>query len=591
MQGSINQHSSDEKLNQNDLWEIVESLNNPPTILPNNIVSIVENALILAEKQSDKKLLFLLHLRFGSYWIKRQNYGEAKKHTKLALQFARECESDEKITAARINLGIICTDTNKLNDALSHLTKALDKPATHQKFNIYASIAGVYTRLERQEAALEYFEKAKNEVAYQTDLRFAGLYICTGYALYRLERYDEALKDINIAIELFKDEPAYKQEMAMCLSNLGKITFSQGIYDESLGHTQKSLLLYEELQNPQFALSELLCLAKIYLELNQLDFAYDALKKMLQPSTKEDLLQLYIQAIRMIIDVTKKMKKLKECIDYQNELIEIQFEYFYPEKKDKIEALLNKKEEKIDVLILKNQKIEKQNQQLQQYNKELEQYAFIIAHDLKEPLCNISGFTTLLKGQYQQRLNPEVTDFLQYIESGTQHMHQLLEDLLQYSTIRIDHMKVKTVALTNIIQEVFEEAKQSLSIKEAHISISDELPSLYAESKHIKWLLSQLIRNSLKFSHRDRISLIEIRSYEQNQKIFIEVKDNGIGIEKVHQQKVFRIFQRLNKEDYKVTGIGLAMCKKIVGLYDGEIDIDSEVGVGTRVYFHLPVVN
>ena len=582
---SINKHNSDEKTNPNDLWEIAESMNNSPTILPEDIVSIAENALAVATKMGDKELLFLLHLRFGGYWIKRQNYKEAKKHTDLALQFGKECESDEKITAARINLGIISTNTNKLNDALSHLTQALNNPANHQKFNIYASIAGVYTRLDKHEAALEYFEKAKNEVDYQTDLKFAGLYICTGYALSTLKRYDEALKDINTAIQLFKDNPAYKQEMAMCFSNLGNIKFAQGIYNESLEYTQKAVSLYEEIQSPQFTMSELLALAKIHLELNEFDSAYDVLKKMLQPSAKEKFLKLYINGIKVIIGVTKEMKKWEECIDYQNELIEIQSEYFYPEKKEKIEALLDKKEGEIDVLISKNQKIEKQNQQLLQYNKELEQYAFIIAHDLKEPLCNISGFTSLLKKNHKKSLDSEVIDFLQHIESGAQQMHQLLEDLLQYSTLRIDATKIEAIHLTTIIQEVFEETKQTLSIQQAQISIPNELPTVYAEPKHIKWLLTQLIGNALKFSHSDRISQIAIRSYERNQKTFIEIKDNGIGIEKNHQQKVFRIFQRLNKENFKGTGIGLSICKKIVEMYDGEIGMESKIGAGTKLFF------
>ncbi|MFK7905722.1 MAG: ATP-binding protein [Chitinophagales bacterium] len=586
---SSSKHISNEKLSQSHLWEIVDSLNNSPSLLPDNMVSIVDNALIDAQQLADEELLFTLHLRFGSYLLKKQKYEKAKIHTESALQLAIQSQDNGKLTSARINLGIIATNTNKLNEGLYHLTKALENPTKELKFNIYASIAGVHTRQNKHETALEFFEKAKNEVDYKTNLQFAGLYIATGYALSMLSRYDEALKDINTAYELFKDNPAYKHETAMCLSNMAQIKFDQGKYEESVSFIKESIALYEEIQYPEFLMADFLFLAQVYLSMEQFDAAYHLMKKTLQTYSKEDFLKLYISALKRMVAITKAMHKLEECIDYQNELIEIQSEYFYPEKKEKIEALLDKKEGEIDVLISKNQKIEKQNQQLQYYNKELEQYAFIIAHDLKEPLCNISGFTSLLKKNHKQSLDSEVIDFLQYIETGAQQMHQLLEDLLQYSTLHIDATKIQAIHLPTIIQEVFEETKQNLSIQQAQISIPDELPTVYAESKHIKWLLSQLIGNALKFSHSDRISQIAIRSYEKNQKTFIEIKDNGIGIEKNHQQKVFRIFQRLNKEDFKGTGIGLSICKKIVELYDGEIGMESNIGAGTKVSFRLPI--
>ena len=115
-----------------------------------------------------------------------------------------------------------------------------------------------------------------------------------------------------------------------------------------------------------------------------------------------------------------------------------------------------------------------------------------------------------------------------------------------------------------------------------------ELPILEVNPRHLQWLLYQLLQNSLKFKHPERPYLIKINSIEKGGKAYIEVVDNGIGIKEEYQQRIFRIFQRLDKKSYSGTGIGLAICKKIVELYDGTIELQSKVDEGTKVCFHIP---
>ncbi|MFK7905721.1 MAG: tetratricopeptide repeat protein [Chitinophagales bacterium] len=580
----------DKKSKHSELWQIAESLMKDPTLVPKNIVPTVQKAIAAAEKLQEKELLQLLNLRFSKYWLRIQNYSEAKEYAKTALELATTIGGVETIASARINLATICFNKKEFNDSLSLLTKALNEHVPHQKIDIYSAIGGLYITMQKYDMALEYYQKAKKIVKGTNDLKYAALYVNTGLVLCFLEKYDEATENINTALRLFTDVSKHKYPRAICFANLADIKFAQREYTESIDCLQKAIKLYEELQIPEATLNALYLLARSHIALKEHISAYEILKKALQTFEKDNYLRLYIEALKLIVSVTKELNKLKECIDYQDQLIELQSEYFYPEKKEKIDALLDKKEKEIDILVSKNQKIAKQNQQLLQYNKELEQYAFIIAHDLKEPLCNISGFASLLKKQNKQQFDLEALNFLQYIESGAERMHQLLEDLLQYSTLSLDTNKLQNTPLPKIIQEVFEECKQTCSLPQAQLVIKDALPTFHAEPKHIEWLFRQLIENALKFSYPDRECRIEIGTYEQDKKTFIEVKDNGIGIKKAHQQKIFRIFQRLNKENYDGTGIGLAMCKKIVELYEGEIGIESNIGVGTRVYFCLGVV-
>ncbi len=584
-------HTLNKKSKYPELWQIAESLMKDPNLVPENIVSKVENAIITAEKLQEKELLHKLNLQFSKYWLRIQEYLKAKKYAETALELAISIGSIEHIANARMNLAIVCFNKNELSDSLNLLEKALNEHVPYQKSDIYFSLGCVFIMMNKFDIALDYYKKAQEVRTSKSNFSHFGLYINMGLILCSLDRYDEATESINKALSLFTDAPKYNSPKAVCFANLADIKHAQKEYTESIKYLKKAVELYEELQMPEAKINALLSMAESHIGLEEYLSAYNILTEVFQTFPKDNYLRLYIETIKKTIRTTKKLNKLEECIHYQNELIEIQSEYFYPEKKDKIEALLTNKEEEIAILISKNQKIEKQNQQLLQYNKELEQYAFIIAHDLKEPLCNISGFVSLLKKQNKSSFDSETLNFLQYIESGTERMHQLLEDLLQYSTLHIDTAKLQDINLPDTIQTVFEEYKQTLSLPQAQLLIKNTLPTLKAEPKHIKWLFKQLIENSLKFSHPDRIPQIQIHSYTQNQKTFIEVKDNGIGIKKAHQQRIFRIFQRLNKENYNGTGIGLAMSKKIVELYGGEIALQSEIGVGTRICFSLGVVN
>lgn len=555
--------------------------------IPANIDDIMQEAFELAELLGDKRLLFSLNTNWAVYWKRLEQNEKSAFFNQIALKWALELEDDESIAMIHNNLAVVNIAENKLNAALHHLLKSLALYPHDNKFNIYSNIGSVFHELKKHNKALEYYLKAlDNAIVYPTPY-MPRIYTNVGATLFLLNRYEEAIEYFEQALLLMGDDLQYEGSVALCLENLGEVKLAQKKYDESLQYLNRATAINQKIRRFQQANKCLLFISRVYMGQEKYNKAFTILQKVLLFSGEKGSVLEHQEVLQLLIQCCKLDGKLEECIHFQNQLIQLQSQYFYPEKKEKIEVILTEKEKEIDLLMGKNLQIKKQNRKLQQYNKELEEYAFIIAHDLKEPLCNITGFTSLICTRYASQLSDEVQQLLSALEGGTKQMHRLLEDLLMYSTLKVNQEKIRKFDSEPYVLKILEGFQEKITHTQAQIEVGELMP-IHAEPKHFHWLIMQLIENALKFCPPTRTPSIQIYSTQRDGKIYIEVVDNGIGIEEEYQQKIFRIFQRLNKQDYDGTGIGLAICKKIVELYGGEIGIESTLGEGTRVYFYFP---
>jgi len=230
---------------------------------------------------------------------------------------------------------------------------------------------------------------------------------------------------------------------------------------------------------------------------------------------------------------------------------------------------------------------EQANIELERKNKELEQFAYVASHDLQEPLRTTSSFVELLHTQYKGKFDEKADKYLNFIIQSTDRMKVLIKDLLDYS--RIGSKKELTKIDCNIIlQQVF--ADLEIAIKETQAEIKTRhLPVINGYPTEIKQLFQNLITNAVKF-HKPNISpLINISASKKNGSWEFICKDNGIGIEEQHKERIFVIFQRLHtRSEYEGSGIGLAHCKKIVELHGGKIWIESPPGEGSAFHFTIP---
>lgn len=224
---------------------------------------------------------------------------------------------------------------------------------------------------------------------------------------------------------------------------------------------------------------------------------------------------------------------------------------------------------------------------LKKKNEELLQFNYFASHDLQEPLSTITGFSGLLQENYPDKLDTEGKEFLSFIQSSSQRMRELINDLLDYSKIS-QKQDFKENDLNDIIKTVLFDFDNTITSKSAKITI-DKLPVIHCSKILIHHLFQNLISNALKFIPQDRVPVINISYVQQKEDHVFCVEDNGIGIEKEHQDKIFGIFQRLhNKDKFEGTGIGLALCVRAAQDHTGELWLESEANKGSKFYFNIP---
>lgn len=229
-------------------------------------------------------------------------------------------------------------------------------------------------------------------------------------------------------------------------------------------------------------------------------------------------------------------------------------------------------------------KVENINKNLSFANKELEQFAYVASHDLQEPLRTISNFVGLFEKQYAEKLDEDSKQYLGFILIATSKMQTLIRDLLEFSIIG-KNLIFTSVDCNTLLKEVI--AQLDFSIKETNAKInSTVLPVLIGNDIELKRLFQNLIGNAIKFRKKNKSPEVTISAEENDTEYLFAVKDNGIGIEEQFMHKLFIIFQRLHPE-YPGTGIGLAICKKIIALHNGKIWVESKIGEGSTFYFTI----
>lgn len=245
-------------------------------------------------------------------------------------------------------------------------------------------------------------------------------------------------------------------------------------------------------------------------------------------------------------------------------------------------------------LIAKNDKITVQRESLRQKNEELEQFAYIASHDLQEPLNTISSFIGLIRTDYKDKFDDVGKQSLDFIQDASERMAKLIEVLLEYSRIGRDR-DFTTVDSNQLVQDLEKDIAALITRKKATITYSN-LPTVQGSEMELRLLFQNLITNALKFQPEGRLPVLKIDAIQttaaenpQQQVWQFSFTDNGIGIRKDHQERIFSIFQRLHtQEEYEGTGIGLAHCKKIVTIHQGDLWLESEVGTGSTFYFTIP---
>lgn len=225
--------------------------------------------------------------------------------------------------------------------------------------------------------------------------------------------------------------------------------------------------------------------------------------------------------------------------------------------------------------------------ELRRSNEELQQFAYIASHDLQEPLRAVTSYLQLVEERYREQLDQDGKDFIDFAVDGAERMKALINDLLTYARVESRAKPFEPTHVEDVLDTVLKNLKPGIESSEARITC-DPMPEILADRVQMTQLFQNLISNAIKF-RSDQAPEIHICAERTPNSWLFALKDNGIGIEPKHQERIFAVFQRLHtRAQYEGTGIGLAVCRKVVERHGGRIWVESEIGEGTTFYFTIP---
>lgn len=331
------------------------------------------------------------------------------------------------------------------------------------------------------------------------------------------------------------------------------------------------------------------------------NFISDYIEKMLGYTTDEWRMNPYFWAEVVVEEDLKKALELAtaayeekrsgnaefRCIDKDGQIVNASSFFSFEAKGSQV------RQYGVIMDVTERKKVEAQlanyMQELQQSNEELRQFAYVASHDLQEPLRMVTSYLQLIEKRYIDQLDDNAREFINFAVDGATRMKVLINDLLTYSRVQRSEESLSTVNMQEVINRV--EHNLKLSIEEANATLTiDELPTVQAIPGQMVQLFQNLLSNAIKF-RGDTAPIIEIGCKKSKTEWEFYVRDNGIGIEPQYKERIFVIFQRLHtRQDYEGTGIGLAICRKIVDKHQGNIWFESEPDKGTTFYFTIPLV-
>lgn len=245
--------------------------------------------------------------------------------------------------------------------------------------------------------------------------------------------------------------------------------------------------------------------------------------------------------------------------------------------------------ENLNQFLLAKQKeeISRLNQNLEEVNKDLELFSYGISHDLRSPLRGINGFAQILKEDFSQDLPAEASETIDTILKASNRMEGIIDDILSFSKITSGELEKEKFSTNKLLEELLSSFNIRINFPDTEVIVADNLQETYGDRRMVFQLWSNLIGNALKYSQRAKAPKLQIGSFLENSKEVFYIKDNGIGIAKNDQEKIFNMFSRASKKDFKGTGVGLSIVARIIEKHNGKIWIESEPGKGSTFFFYL----
>jgi light-regulated signal transduction histidine kinase (bacteriophytochrome) len=254
-------------------------------------------------------------------------------------------------------------------------------------------------------------------------------------------------------------------------------------------------------------------------------------------------------------------------------------------QKSALEELLDLQER---MVADQSRRLQAQAAELQKSNHALEQFAYVISHDLQEPLRMVAAYTELLREAYQGKLDENADKYIGFASGGARRMQELINALLDYSRITTRSKELTPLSLDAVVDEALLNLTMAIDESSARV-VRDALPTVMGDRAQLVRMFQNLVGNAVKFRDPSRPIEIRITSVREGNRARISVADNGIGIEARHHARIFDVFRRIHPKRFPGTGIGLSVCQRIAERHGGGIRVESEAGKGSTFSFTVPL--
>ncbi len=551
----------------------------------------------LALKKAQQALEIAIALKDYAHQIKatrlygmcqnQADAGEAVITIHKALSLARQYQPNNTRELAAINSGLgvaYCIGGNH-QLGIHHLLRALSFDDCENPHIVYSNLGNVYFRVGNLEKALETWQnallRAQEQGVQESRFELNTLY---NIALANLKK-EEVEKSKQIALDIIKSlQDLEKQQQSfyklkVCVHNLlGEIYAVENNFDLALANLNEAAEMAKE-QSFQSSICEVLTdKAKLYLKYDKELEAIASFQEALDCATKHDIKGQRQKILGYLSDHYQSQNQLAKAFPYLSQLHQLLQEQFKESRDKNLQKIVTEREKEIQLL-------EEKNKEIAEHNTILEQFAYIISHDLREPVRGITGFTNLLEKKYGKLLDERGKEYIHFILSETSSINNNLARLLEYTTFK----KPQTDEIERIyIPEIINQEQEKHTRLPCKLNINCDDIHLKITSHHARTLFHELIKNAIQFRKKDEDCSVEIYSEFIDGIECIAIKDYGIGIEEQYQKKVFRIFNQLNKLESKGAGVGLAICERIISLYKGKIWIESIPNEFTILHLSIP---
>ncbi len=569
------------------LDQLVEFANEKRESKPDEAIQYAEEGIEIAKEiEAYSPLLELMSVKASALVI-RGSFDQAKECCSKIIELGNVFNiQDHKSTALHI-LGYSYARRGLYQVALEYYYQAvqinLERNAYKAICENYNNIATIYKRINQLDKSLSYLEKSLefyvksgDELPYHYLANKAGI-------LGVMQKYEEAIELLLDLLSRIENDPKQRFMQMTCYFGLANQYVAKNDVENAKVFFEKGIAFAKESNYRELLVRLYFRYGKMLFSTGKVEKATELLASALEYCEEEENQVLRIDCLKLLHQCYEEIGDYHGANASLKELVDLQEAHFQKDRDLKISEIEEEKELEIKTLINQKDEIERKNTLLEQSIKQLKQYAYIVAHDLKQPLRSINGFAQLIGKKLNQEGNEtnEIGSYIEHLSSSTNYLNDLLEDLLQYATLEEFTNFDTAIDVNDVVNEVMRDFERE------HVTFKvEKLPIIKVSKIHLKLLLHNLIDNAIKFNNKEEC-IINIDVSTDKKIHTFSITDNGTGIALAYHEKIFNVFYRIEKTK-EGTGIGLAICDKIAELYGGKIWVESEAGKGSTFKFTIP---